>query len=116
MKVATMDLKKNVGKYELLLKGDTPELVPQKFIEDFKPEDWHIESSDREILSDGPTHEWYNDAWETVLDFAYYIDVEGHTWYLWQDETKTMDLYMHRDDFDYNNDDDEVPFENDDDK
>lgn len=57
--------------------------IPQVFITDF--EGWkNIKEEDADILKDGPEHEYYWDAWDTVLQNAYFAD--GCTiWRLHQD-------------------------------
>jgi hypothetical protein len=43
-----------------------------------------IASDDAEILKN-PDHEWYWEAWDSVLSKAFLIDHEGNKYTLWQD-------------------------------
>ena len=38
-----------------------------------------------EILSAGPDHDDYWEAWAHVQDHATFTDADGSVWYLWQD-------------------------------
>ena len=47
---------------------------------------WHgIAPEDAEIIAQGPDHEWYWEAWDSVLNNAFWIDAEGHRFTLHQD-------------------------------
>lgn len=60
--------------------------LPQGFVEKFDMSDWHgVSAEDHEILSAGPEHEFYWDAWENILNTASHIDEDGMQWKLWQD-------------------------------
>jgi hypothetical protein len=56
------------------------------------PRDWAmycqdmdgVSAEDMEILKAGPDHEWYWEAWDSVLSNAHGV-VNGKTWRLWQD-------------------------------
>ena len=43
-----------------------------------------VSAEDMEILKAGPDHEWYWEAWDSVLSNAHDV-VNGKTWRLWQD-------------------------------
>ena len=48
--------------------------IPQKFVNDADLEAWHVSAEDAETLNAGPEHEWYWEAWDSVLSSAYYVD------------------------------------------
>ena len=62
--------------------------IPQLFCEDID-EAWCKESGvnyeDVLICQEGPDHEWYWEAWQTVLDNANRTDKHGTKWMLYQD-------------------------------
>ena len=56
--------------------------IPQNFAELINPQDWTgIDPEDLDVLRSGPDHEFYWDAWTSVLDYAETKD--GRV--LWQD-------------------------------
>jgi hypothetical protein len=56
---------------ELYADGSRGVYIPQYFAESHAPEKWTgIDAADLEILRAGPDHEFYWDAWTTVLDNA----------------------------------------------
>lgn len=56
--------------------------IPQYFAESIEPKDWRgIDAEDLAILKSGPYHEFYWEAWESVLDHAEHKD----GWTLYQD-------------------------------
>ena len=69
---------------DLLLNGARGVYVPQNFVECFDMGDWHLSDDDIKDLSD-PNNEFYWDAWESVLNNAYFVDEEGNKWTLYQD-------------------------------
>ena len=69
--------------------------IPQYFIKHFSVDN-EVSKDDRETLEYGPDAEHYWEAWETVLDEAYWIDGNGNEWRLFQDG----DLYAYRSDID----------------
>jgi len=55
----------------LLLLSDARGIyIPRDFAEGFNMEDWHVSAEDAAILLAGPDHEWYWEAWESVLNNA----------------------------------------------
>ena len=46
---------------------------------------WNLKSEDIDILKDGPTHEYCNETWDDVLNYAYHVDKDGQKWTLYQD-------------------------------
>lgn len=81
---------------ELLIDGAAGVYVPQMFVENFDTLHWHIKPKDEAVLIDGPDNEYYWDAWDEVLAYAYYI-YEGKRYSLYQDS----DLWAIPDDFDF---------------
>ena len=69
----------------LLLDEDRGIYLPQAFAE--SAEGWkNIDPKDREALLAGPDHDFYWDAWNSVLDNATWTDPENHeVFYLYQD-------------------------------
>ena len=62
--------------------------IPQVFAESFKDRDTAVSGvSDEtwEALDAGPDHEWYWEAWESVLNNAVVTDEHGTRYRLWQD-------------------------------
>ena len=56
---------------QLFLDGSRGIYIPQKFAEMIDPQDWTgIEPQDLDVLRSGPDHEFYWDAWTSVLDYA----------------------------------------------
>jgi len=57
--------------------------IPQAFVENF---DWSgIDVNDINLVYKGPDHEWYWEAWESIVNDAFQIDKNGNTWKLYQD-------------------------------
>ncbi len=69
---------------ECLLDGARGIYLPQSFVRCYDAASWHVKPDDAEILEAGPYHEFYWDAWNDVLNYAYYDDGRGH-WTLEQD-------------------------------
>jgi hypothetical protein len=61
--------------------------IPQRFAElEFEsPLDIVSNADEFAILEDGPDHEWYWEAWETVLRTCIMRDRDGLDYYLYQD-------------------------------
>lgn len=47
--------------------------IPQNFVNDVDINAWHVKPEDAEILAAGPDNEGYWDAWDSVLNDAYYM-------------------------------------------
>ena len=62
--------------------------IPQIFCEDVD-EEWAesrgVDYKDVETCQAGPDHEWYWEAWESILNSCNYTDDKGTTWRLIQD-------------------------------
>ena len=69
---------------ELLLNSARGVYIPQNFVECFDANEWHLSQYDVKELSN-PANEFYWDAWNSVLDTAYFVDNEGNKWTLFQD-------------------------------
>lgn len=75
---------------EILLDEARGVYIPQAFIEIYDPDAWHVPKDRIEILSAGPEHDYYWEAWDEVLRDAYYIadgkgDLKAGRWTLDQD-------------------------------
>lgn len=57
---------------------------PQKVVEEIEGI-WDLDPEDAIVIAQGPEHEWYWEAWTSVLDDATYTDSKGFTWRLHQD-------------------------------
>jgi len=57
--------------------------IPQVFAEQFQFSG--IDVNDINLVSKGPDHEWYWEAWESIINDAFQIDKNGNTWKLYQD-------------------------------
>lgn len=68
----------------LLLDSARGVYIPQNFAQRFVLEEWYVDQEDADILDQGPEHEWYWEAWESVLNKAHY-EHEGYTYRLHQD-------------------------------
>lgn len=44
-----------------------------------------IDLNDIDLVSKGPDHEWYWEAWESIINDAFHVDKDGHHWRLYQD-------------------------------
>lgn len=69
--------------------------IPKEFIAGYADGFTGIGKESRETLLQGPDAEGYWEAWESVMDSAEYIDLDGHKWQLYEDG----DLFMVRDDW-----------------
>lgn len=68
---------------ELLLSDSRGVYIPRDFATECPG--WKMTYADRKILEAGPDDEDYWDTWNSVTQYASYIDKNGNTWYLWQD-------------------------------
>ena len=69
---------------EILLSDNRGIYIPQNFAEGFAG--WSgINIEDLETIEKGPETEYYWEAWDSVLNDAFYVDKEGHHWRLYQD-------------------------------
>ena len=70
---------------KLLLNDAHGVYIPQLFARNFNMDDWHVSHDDVKFL-DAIDHEWYWEAWQSVLDTAYFIhDDTGVKYCLYQD-------------------------------
>ena len=81
---------------KLLLSDSRGVYIPRDFAQDFRivgvdgvteaeSHAWRgIEAKDVETLQKGPEEEWYWEAWDSVLNDAYYVDSNGTRWTLHQ--------------------------------
>ena len=69
---------------ELLLNSARGVYIPQNFVECVDADEWHLSEYDVKELSDY-NNEFYWDAWNSVLDNAYFVDSGGNKWTLFQD-------------------------------
>src|SRR5690625_99796 len=79
------------GLIELVLSDTRGIYIPRDFAELYGT-DYGIKPDDMTILLAGPDHEVYWDTWNAVLDYAEYVDDNGHMWKLHQDG----DLFIYR--------------------
>ncbi len=79
----------------LLLDGHHGVYIPQLFAQQCTAEQhWKYSDEDRAILLAGPDYDEYWDAWDSVLNEAYWIDPKsGNKYYIDQND----DLWMIRD-------------------
>lgn len=76
---------------KLIVDGAAGIYVPQYFIEGIHPGVWEgIETWAAASLFYGPDDEEYWNAWYEVEMNAHFIDEDGHTWILYQDQ----DLFL----------------------
>ena len=68
----------------LLLSDTRGVYIPQNFTECCDMDEWHVSEKDVEYLSN-IDNSWYWEAWNDVLEQAYYIDAEGNKFTLYQD-------------------------------
>lgn len=82
-------------KVELLLDGNRGIYIPQHFCEDFNLDMYGLAPGDEDvaICKEGPDHEQYWDAWDSIQNKAK-VTEDGHTWTLYQNG----DLWLVRDD------------------
>ena len=69
----------------LLLADNRGTYIPQHFAEYFDMAEWHVSEDDAAILRAGQDADWYWEAWDHVLDTAYYLADDGRKFTLWQD-------------------------------
>lgn len=68
-----------------LIDGSNGIYVPYKFAWDMA-ETWEgIDPEDLAILKSGPNNPQYDEAWESVLFSARFVDSEENVWHLWQE-------------------------------
>lgn len=70
---------------ELLVDGHHGIYVPQEFAKSFNMRAWHVDPEDEKILLEGPYHPDYWEAWDSVLQNAYYTAKNGEQYYLFED-------------------------------
>ena len=68
----------------LLLNSARGVYIPQNFVECVDADEWHLSEYDVKELIDY-NNEFYWDAWNSVLDNAYFVDDRGNKWTLFQD-------------------------------
>ena len=72
----------------IILSDSHGRYIPQIFCED-ADEEWAqsvgVDYSDVETCQAGPDHEWYYEAWESILNSCSYTDDKGTTWRLIHD-------------------------------
>lgn len=72
----------------IILSDSNGVYIPQIFCEDVDEKWAHsrgIDYKDVETCQAGPDHEWYWEAWESILNSCNYTDNTGITWRLIQD-------------------------------
>lgn len=70
---------------QLLLDGARGTYIPRDFSTDFHHDKWQgVSAEEWEILAD-PEHEYYWEAWDSVLSNATFADDDGSIWRLYQD-------------------------------
>lgn len=74
---------------ELLLDGNRGVYIPRYFadiVNSAVTDGWSgIDEEDLNIISSGPDHEHYWDAWDSVMSRAKFTDSKGNDWHLYQD-------------------------------
>lgn len=73
---------------ELLLSDRRGVFIPRDFAEfDHSIRSFNIDPDDEDlqILREGPDHEHYWDAWDSVMSRAKFTDSKGNEWHLYQD-------------------------------
>lgn len=72
--------------YQLLVNDSQGIYIPQIFIRQYLENIIKdtISQDDIYILQSGPGHDWYWEAWDTVLDSAVLVDEYGIRWTLFQ--------------------------------
>lgn len=69
----------------LLLSDARGVFIPRDFVEGFDLTKWEgIKHDDAEICKN-PDHDWYWEAWETILSNAQYVHTDGRVFHLYQD-------------------------------
>lgn len=76
-----------------IIDGSQGTYLPQAFAQQFDACTTGVDQGDWEILLAGPYHEFYDDAWDSILQDAIITDDDGLEWTLDQDS----DLFMVRD-------------------
>lgn len=79
-----MKPKLKISGLELLLSDARGVYIPRDFVQGFDFEKWGVSKEDADTLAQGPEQEWYWEAWEGVLNTAYF-EFEGYTYRLHQD-------------------------------
>jgi len=75
-------------KTEVLLDGAHGRYIPMKFAHEFYMVDprWiGVDPDDLDVVANGPDTEGYEEAWESILNHARYMDKDGREWKLWLD-------------------------------
>lgn len=55
--------------------------LPKFFVESYDTDRWHVSKDNKEILLQGPDHEQYWEAWDSVRDNAY-LFARDKKWFL----------------------------------
>lgn len=84
----------DAGYIELLLDGARGVYIPRDAARELNWVPNTASPQDLKILESGPDHEWYWEAWETVLDNGKLMSSNGSYWTLYQDG----DLFAIRED------------------
>lgn len=78
----------NVKTAEILLSDRRGIYIPLHFAEGFKIGEggWQgIDAEDLETIQEGPETEYYWEAWDSILNKAFFVDQNGLRWTLFQD-------------------------------
>lgn len=86
----------NGDKIALLIDGAAGIYVPRNFYENFDFPTWGLNLSEYRDLSH-PDNGHYWEAWDDALREACYVDKEGFSWTLYQDDS----LFALREDYDH---------------
>ena len=74
-----------VNAIEILFDSARGVYIPQNFADECDLSKFDgIDADDIEVIKQGPDHEWYWEAWNTIENNATYTE-NGHTWHLYQD-------------------------------
>jgi len=70
---------------QLLVNDSHGVYVPIVFAQSYDRKEWGLTKTDLIPLKKGPEHEWYWEAWDSVLNKAEHKDKDGNVWTLHQD-------------------------------
>lgn len=69
-------------RFTLLVDDHHGQYIPQVFAQKYDMPNWHVSEENAAILLEGPEHEWYWEAWEEVLQDAYFCNSNGRKYTL----------------------------------
>lgn len=78
--------KRNLTAVDLLVGEGNGIRIPQVFVTNYDVTVWGLSENDEDVLiCQDPDHEWYWEAWDSLLNKAKFTDKYGNEYFLYQD-------------------------------